>query len=300
MSVLYFAKLNFNSNIYDLYKDKEKYYKLLNEVYCKLDVNRSIIDDKGDEYKFNSLIRNNNNMTIVGRLSKIFHGNVEKYDREKDQPASQPESDLSSSISFYFDVNKEIIAYTISAYFKYRMFLAKFKELLELYIPEVEFEIILLNNIGDLKRKIESLKVINEVTITLLPPNPPNIEEFKDIFGEDRADEILEAGGTKYTEKIEIQRKKGKSIILGKLFEKAYKAINKGYGSIVTKGLTQSDQKTTVSSVATAPLVRPIDDEQKNNLIYIEERGRHYINIISTELSMIEINKSKIETTVKN
>lgn len=280
MATMYFAKLNINSKIYDLYNEPEKYYKILNDLYFSINDSQAIIYESGIEYRLNSMIKNDNDKVIAGRLSKIYKGEIERYDRQQNQPIPEQADDLSLSVNFCFDVSREIIAYTTPLGFGYKQFLYIFKDLIEAYIDDVEFELMLLTNIGNLKNKISALKKITEVSITLIPPNPPNRREFQELFG-DRADEILESRGTKYHEIVEISPKSEDGINQGKLFDRGYEAAEKGYGLMSTKGIDDGNNFVTISSQTNAPLKNYISDNQKNNIGYILEKGRQFISGIA-------------------
>lgn len=278
MANMYFAKLNINSKIYDLYEDKDKFNLILKQIYDNLDNKKSFIDIYKNEYKFNSITKYEDNV-IVGRLSRIYNGEVESYDRKNDKPTYVKQPDLSTTSTFCFDVTKEYIAYTTPYNFGYKKFIEIFQNLLELYFDDIEFEIITVNNMEELRSKIDSLKKITEITVTLIPPNPPNKKEFEELFG-DRADEIYESKATKLTEKIEVSTKDENGIQKGKFIANGYNAVEKRYGKMSVKGFEHSNLVTTISSATNAPLKQPVSDKQKNAIDYIFEKGKQFINSI--------------------
>lgn len=278
MATMYFAKLNINSKIYDIYRDQEKYFEILDSIFYSLDDSKAVVDESGIEYKLNSLLKDEKDIIIAGRLSKIYDGEIEIFDRNKNQPRREKTDDLSLSVNFCFDIRNEIIAYTIPLGFGYKQFLDVFKKLLELYVNEVEFEIMLLTNVGDLREKISSLKKVTKVSITLVPPNPPNMREFRELFGNDRADDIIESGGTRYQETVEVSTKSEEGIKQGRLFERGYNAAEKGYGTITAIGCDANDNTVTITSESNAPLKKYINDSQKNNIEYIFNKGKEFIS----------------------
>lgn len=66
------------------------------------------------------------------------------------------------------------------------------------------FSVYLKNNIGDLKRAVNSFSKVSEIEITLVPPNS-NKEEFDDLFPKS-GDELEETQGTKTIRNFSIHK----------------------------------------------------------------------------------------------
>ena len=284
MSTMYFAKVSMSSDIYKFYEDINLYNQFLNKLYKIINDERQIRDEYGRIYKLNSLMFDNDNMTVTGRYSVIFDGKVEKYDWTKNEPKSRKEQDMSSTVNFFFDVKTELIAYTTSRDFGYQQFTKMFK----VYIDEalgdenIKVAVELLIDEEDLKKKINDLKKIEEISFKIIPPNPPNIEEFNAIFG-DRADAVYTSGTTQYTEIYELKDKKSeRGVKVVEYFDKIISVIKDGYGSVTARGVNSGDLPENISSKENTPKKHSINTSRKDALPYIKEEGERVIkNIIA-------------------
>lgn len=284
MSIMYFAKLSMSSEIYKFYEDTKLFQKYLNKVYVSINNTRQIKDKYENIYKFNSLIMNDNK-EIVGRFSKIFKGKVESYDWKNDKPISRDAKNLSSSINFYFDLSSQLIAYTSSKDFGFRAFTIMFKKYIEdaLEDENIKVAVEMLIDEDDLKEKIEKLKILEEITFSIIPPNPPNKREFEDLFG-DRAKPIFESNATQYTETYAVKSKGNEQgIKIVKYFYNIIGSIKNGYGSVIAKGKNYSNINETITSQEDAPKKLVINTKDKDSLLYIEEQGKKSIERILVE-----------------
>lgn len=150
MAQMYFYKFNINAEIYNVYRDETLQSKILNEVFKEIDSEMSYVygyeDGEGDkivEYKFCDLLKSPDDLTITGRLVKIYDGEVESYDRENDTVKQIYEEDRAASATFYFDLLKEEIAFITRQGFGYLQFGLYFTKLLETKFQEGSFELVL-------------------------------------------------------------------------------------------------------------------------------------------------------------
>lgn len=279
MAVMYLAKLSMSSDIYKFYEETSLFDDYLKKVYLAINNKHTIQDEFENTYKFNSLIYDNNDYSIAGRFSKIYKGSVESYDWDKDQPINSEEKDLSSSINFYFDLNSQLISYTASRDFGYKSFLRIFKEYIESYLKDdnIKVAVELLINDEDLKKEINKLKYIEEINFTIIPPNPPNKEEFDKLFG-DRAPIIYESETTQYSETYSVKNKSdNKGIKFVNYFDRIVSVIKDGYGTVSAKGVNYSNNTETISSQNNAPQKISINNKEKNNINYIKDKGKSEI-----------------------
>lgn len=290
MAVMYFAKVSMSSEIYDLYEHPEQYPEFLNKLYGAINPNLTIIDENKTKYKFNSLMYDNNKKAIAGRYSKIYHGEVESYDFIKDEPMSEHKPNLSATVNFYFDVEEEIIAYTAARDFGYKAFTEMFKQYIETALADEKIKVAveLLINDKELIEQIENLKVVEELTFSIIPPNPPNRKQFDDLFGS-RANVIYESGTTQYKEVYETKSKKtGHGIKMTDYFRNIITAIKDGYGKVRAEGINYGGHNETITSSDNAPRKYTVDTELKDSIPYIKEQGEKGIRNILIEKNKLD------------
>ena len=292
MALLYFSKLNINSKIYDVYQDDNIRIEILNSIIEKMSQENEIIDTDKVRYKFCDLIKNYDEMYVAGRLVKIFEGENESYNKEKDTVDIIPADDCASHITFYFDVKNEQITFIRRRDFGYIQFNNCFKLLLEQYFDDVEFEVYLEKNIDQLKEKMAKFKQILKVEITIVPPNA-NDEDFRRLFGTN-SEEFKETNATKYTQTLSTSAKNKKGINWRTdFFERMFYGIAKGYGDMSADGKNFSGERYTVTSDEDAPFTRPIPDNEKHSLSAITERGKQYISELISQKIRMELNEKE-------
>lgn len=278
---MYFAKLSMNSEIYDFYENPELFADYIKKVYRSINSETQIKDKNGNTYKFNSLIYNKDKLAITGRYSKIFDGNVESYDWKNDQPRKVGAKDLSSTVNFYFDLNTQLIAYTGARDFGYRQFTEMFKAYIEnaLNDNKIKVAVELLINDAEMNEKIKRFKMIEQISFSIIPPNPPNLEEFNALFGV-KAEVISESRTTRYKE-VYSSIKKG--LKYTKYFINTIFAIKDGYGSVSVKGINENERVEVITSQEAAPKKININRKNKDNLEYIKNEGEQGIQSIMVE-----------------
>lgn len=296
MAQMYFYKFNINSEIYDVYKDDSLQQKILEIVFAKIDSNlsykvRSSEEEKGTEYKFCDLAKNADNMTITGRLVKIYDGETESYDRKKDTVKQIYEEDKAASATFYFDLRNEEIAFITRQGFGYKQFGTCFKTLLETVFPENAFELILEKNVGQLKEKIYIMNRVIKVNSVMVPPNA-NEDEFKTLLGA-TVDEFKDTKATKYVQGLEVSARGTNSInVKTKFFDRIFYAIGKGYAKLSVEGRNAFNEKITVDSDEDAPYKLPISEKEKDSIPAFMEKATVNINALLYNKSMMRLENS--------
>lgn len=185
-TTLYYGKINLNSDhIFKVYEKPD----LLKETLLKL--KNSIKDGvvykytqiyKGEEVKINHYV-----FSDVDKLDDGIYGKVVKkapiFANQTDEKGKLKKIavDNEEIISFYFDVEREIVAFYTTNRFGYSEFCKAFASLItksinEEYTQEVfGFEVSLINNNLNMKEIQSSLKelgALEEITIDIIPPNP--------------------------------------------------------------------------------------------------------------------------------
>ena len=290
MAIMYIAKVSASSQIYDFYEDHDLYQEFIRKLYSAITPDLTIQDEYNNQYKFNSLMFDEYEMKIAGRYSKIYDGKVESYNFDEDRPMNEKKENLSSTVNFYFDVQNELIAYTASREFGYKMFAQMFQKYIETALKDdnIKVAVELLINKEELLNRIKSLSTLEELTFSIIPPNPPNREEFNELFG-DRAEAIYGSGATQYKETYEIKSKKsGNGIKLIRYFDRIVSTIKNGYGSVTAKGINIGGNSETITSSDNAPRKHVIDTKRKDSIPYIQEEGEKIIRTVIQEGNRIK------------
>lgn len=293
MSVLYFAKVNYNSGIYEVYDKKKTIQEVNNKIFSfltdkaeakKIESKR---DDEGNElpktiiYEFLNLEKNNN--IIIGNIIKNDYVYLKKIDRETAKIIKRKEEN-EESILFYYDVNKEVIVFYTTQKFGYLEFIEAFEKLLnesfELNEAEETFSVGLIKHLSSINTLIEDIKKlgkIKELKIEVIPPNP-NEELLNEMMtrSERTLESMKNSNITKRSILFTSNTKDGINMnsdmvtdtindfkYLHKDLE-AEDVINNAYGEITA---TSQDGKI-YTSKNTEPLKYEIKDSEKNRRMF--------------------------------
>lgn len=304
MALIYYAKLNLNSEIfktqpyggYISIKDElEKLYELINdsveyESIGNTYVNKSTgnLSANKDIYNFSKLTKVNNEQEcyISGSIVRRFPYYGEQYDENIKESKAVKYENHSSSIRFYFDVYKEIITFTIRNNFKQRQFVDAFKNLVNKCSKDREFEVFLINDPFTIKERLDKAYKITKIKSTVVAPNV-NEDHFSDLeqIHDRKTQEMKDANVTKKTDILQISRRNSRSIkreselVKRVLNETTYKMYEKGYGQLEVEGEYKDGSKFNLDSKKDAAYVSIIDDRYKNDTSYFEEESRRGIVI---------------------
>jgi len=172
VAFIYFAKVNVNSKIYDLYRDPKQLDGILDRLITRVDQKRQINITKDKCFiKFISLECDVERRYIGGRIVKIFEDDIQMYDEASDDIKPLPTEKLARSVAFFFDLRTERVAFVTGRYFGYQQFCNYFKILLDDYDGETEYEVYLEKNADLLREKIKMIKKVLRVDICLVAPN---------------------------------------------------------------------------------------------------------------------------------
>ncbi len=283
MSTIYFAKFNINEKIYEVYDGKENLDELLTKVFLgmKTDVELSEIRRKKDvNFKFITLDKDAEKFTVNGRLVAYAPGVHVSYDEEKDDVVETKDSKKATYVTFYFDVRREAIGFVPKNDFGRKMFIERFKMLIENLVPEVgEVELVLEKDSQILDEKLQLINHVDEISIDLIPPNNDK-ELFESLFGIN-SDDLADTGGSKYSFKIKGTTKKG--LNLASTFVKnLVNGVIVGYGTLFARGKNTSGDPIQVNSEEQALYTKGIIDINKDNIPEISEKSKTGIVRLAT------------------
>ena len=111
MAKMYFAKMNINEQIYEMYEGKQNLEELVKKIFAGLSTKINIYDDKGGRIKLFDLDISPEGLKITGNLGYIKRGVHSSYDPEKDTAIDTTDNNKINYVSFYFDLENEILAY---------------------------------------------------------------------------------------------------------------------------------------------------------------------------------------------
>ena len=274
MANIYFAKININSKIYDVYKNPETATLILKELFAALDQDKRLRpnNDNSVWIKFINLEKDYDNFTVAGRLVKIFDDDIEIYDSKKDNIAPLTTKELAKSVTFYIDMRNEMVAFTTTKLLGRKQFIDFFKELINSYSDENKFEVFIITNKDTLKLQLKNFKKVSKAEVTLVPPNS-NEDEFIALFPK-TGDEIKDTGATKIEQTFSASTKDGGINLGSVLFNRIIKAVTNGFGVLKVTGKNKENEKYSISSANEAPQVRFVPANQKASIAAIKERGR--------------------------
>ncbi|MCA1215906.1 hypothetical protein LC728_16190 [Bacillus amyloliquefaciens] len=295
MPTVYFAKFNINEKIYSVYKEKENLTELLNSIYLGINTEVELQEDvkkKVINYKFITLDKKEG--VINGRLVAYAPGTHVSYDDESDDVIETKDNKKATYITFCFDIHKEIIGFVPKNDFGRNQFLDRFKNLVEKMVPEVgEVEIYLESDKQALEEKLKAFKLVQEITIELIPPN--NDKELFEVLFNTKPEELSETGGNKFTFQIKGSAKKGINLAANYL-KRLAQGVAIGYGKLVANGKNTSDEKITVKSDRDALYTKGIAEHNKDSIPQIEEKTRAgVIQLQALKIQAYDENKSLIE-----
>ena len=181
---LYFAKVNLNSHIYELYDGEVDLNYVGNKILSNVNENAKFIDKvsyDGDvvytaEYEFYNIEKNIEKKVIYGWILKkadIFINKINK-DSNETKKIAVPNDE---AIKFYYDIDKETIIFHTTQRYGYIQFCNSFEGLLNKCMQDdgYKFSVSLRRenySITDMRKKLSKVRGINYLKINVIPPNP--------------------------------------------------------------------------------------------------------------------------------
>ena len=276
MAIMYLAKLNVTSKIYEVYNNNLNISNIIDEVFEKLDNSKIYIEEekrkyvdefgnkiiytKKSKYQFAELEKNIENKIITGKVVKNFNRPTEELDKEKNEVTSTY-TDEYVSIYFYFDVLRESITFCVRQSFGYNQFTNAFNNLINLTIPGYGFEVFLQKDEDILEEKLKEFKRITKFTATLVPPNS-NEEELEELRNTlNYIGDCQESNASKYRLELMDSNENPGLNRQAKIMQDTVTAVTRGYGDLTAIGYNGSDKLQVVKSNQDAALTSVVDDK---------------------------------------
>lgn len=284
MPLLYLAKVNLNSNIFDVYnkildiKDVSKhiltkfssndtFINITKEKYLDSLGNQNIYFKKST-YSFQEIEKNDEGI-ITGKLVRSFEKPSEKLDIKTNKMVTSSVEE-SVSIFFYFDVYKEMITFCERQSFGYNQFMIAFTQLLNKCTIPYEFEIFLQKDEDILEEKLKSLTSVTKIRATLIPPNNSNEDNLNLLSDERRyTSQFSDPNATK----IEISYFSSDMNMESQIMKDIKKAVSSGYGDVNATGTNSNGRVQTVKSSQDAAYTAHIQEKINENDFKDESRN---------------------------
>ena len=264
MAIVYFAKVNINSNIYDVYKNPDLVKKIMDDLIANLDSERLPVKiNKEESIAFFNVQKDIEKCCVVGRLAKIFRDNIEIYNARKNSVEPFSTEDVVKSTLFFLDVRSEIVAFMTAQSISRKNFINYFKILLDSYTENAKFEIFLRTNSKALNEQIERIGRVSKVDFTVVPPNS-NEDEFNDLFPKN-GEEIKETRATKLQQTLSSSKKDDGINMQSSFLRRIVAAVSKGFGAIKVSGETD-DNHTLIASNYNTPQKVIMPDKYKDDI----------------------------------
>ncbi|YBV93716.1 hypothetical protein M1D53_29470 (plasmid) [Bacillus sp. PK9-021] len=318
MTILYYSKVNINSNIFSVYDKQTSIAEIMNKVYTKLDdkkefvkkdVNTFTDKDTGELktieseeiYNFSELIKfkDVDEMYIMGKLIRRYPIHSESFDNKTRKSIPVVHANNATSIPFYFDLNSEIITFHVRNKFGYKQFNEGFQSLLDEFIYDVGFEIFLINDPFKVYERLEMLQKVRKIRATIIPPNA-NEEALEDLFNRETSD-MKQSNITKKTSIFETNRKNDKGInIKSKMVKQTLDVskiyIERGYGKLEVEGETADGTEFRYFSDKDSCYNTSIKEEDKDNLSKLKEAAKRGISSLLSKITREKLNHNSFIT----
>lgn len=275
MPKLYLAKVNLNSRIFSVYEKELELTKVLDYVYQNVNENEkykiqksaTYTDVSGNlkryikssEYNFAELKKEK--MIITGLIMRKFTKPNEELNTETKKIETVIKTE-SVGIRFYFDINKEMVAFCERQCFGYNQFTNAFNQLLNKCIKIYKFETFLQKDRNKLDEKIQELHNISKVRAVLIPPNP-NGKSVSTI-----KDRCTDSNSKKMIYELESDDMRMESDEMVEIRE----YVSSGYGDLMVTGINKNGRRQRVSSSMDAAYCVDIDDNLEEAEFNIESQ----------------------------
>lgn len=257
MPLLYLAKINLNSRIFDVYTNKLDIKDVSELIYenIKDGINYSSnekskhIDTYGNssyylrdsKYAFQEIYKYNG--IIMGKLVRTFNKPTEIFDENKKQMTTTYITE-NVSIFFYYDVFKELLTFCERQAFGYNQFTKAFAKVLNACTNIFEFEIFLQKDRNLLDEKIKDFKSIQRVRAKLIPPNS-NSDEIQILRSES---EYLKQCEETNSKRMNIEYMSDNMNMESRVMKEIITAVSQGYGDITATGINKNNRTITINS----------------------------------------------------
>lgn len=318
MSKLYFAKMNVSDKIFDVYEGNIKLDDLLDKIFAeistkkyirvkngqvitdtgeKVDIDKNDLSKKNDEpeeekregrIKFLTIDKINSDKCISGFLGEIGAEERSTYDAEKDDISSELVPNALDFVTFYFDVSKEILAFTTTFKLSRKKVLEYFECLIyELSAVSVKF--VQETDSEAFTRKIQSFDLVSKMEIKLFPPNGQQ-EDFDKLLGGIKAKDMKETGASYFIQKYSSLKKDGLKMA-SKLLNSFVMAVKLGYANAKITGKLSNGSRLIITSVDDAPFIKEISSLENKSQAIVSETAKAGIKEILTNKANVRKEK---------
>lgn len=294
MAKLYFAKMNVNDQIYEVYDKDGLLSKLKQNIFLGISTKEDIPDDKGGRYKFFDLDKpNDTSLTITGNLGYINAGVHSSYDPDSDDAIDITDKNKLEYITFYFDVEHEILAYMTVPVLSRKKVLSVFTELILKGTKKYEeqgigVEFIPETNLTDLNDELKKFQHLSKVEVKLVPPNGDK-EDFKSLSSIDVA-EVQDANATNIKQTFGTRSKKG----LNKkstLIKKIKRSVGLGFAIAHFYGKNSNNEDIDTNTAKDSLFTKNVPSNSTKKQAIIKEKGKAGVNQILLNKKNIRMEK---------
>lgn len=257
MPLLYLAKVNLNSKIFDVYDKKLEIKDVCDNIYNNIHTGTDYITTHEDKYNdslgntlpytkkskytFQEIDKTENGI-ITGKLVRSYNKPTEKLDKSSSKMfITYNEENV--SIYFYYDVYREMIAFCERQTFGYNQFMEAFTYLLNDSVNKYNFQIFLQKDKNILEEKIKTLKTVHKVNATLVPPNS-NEDDMNDLRELIYMQQCVDTNSTKIKLEYISDDMKMESNVMKDIMT----AVSRGYGDVTASGVNNEGLKCTIRS----------------------------------------------------
>ncbi|WP_302804434.1 DUF4747 family protein [Schleiferilactobacillus harbinensis] len=269
MGKMYFAKMNVNEEIFEVYDGDKSISELTKKVFSGISSSVDIHDEFGGRIKFFDLDFDTTLLRVTGNLGYIKKGVHSSYDPETDDAIDTTDDNKIEYISFYFDVQNEILAYMSALALGRKKVLDYFERLIKKG-SGVGVVFIQAANITDIQREILRFQRISKLVVRLVPPNGDK-KDFEELASLS-VDRIQESNATKIEQSFQTQRKAGIKRDSA-LVQNYIKTTGLGYSELKFSGKDKTGNDLEISSNQNTPYTRNVSRDQVKNHTVISEVG---------------------------
>lgn len=277
MANLYFAKMNVNNKIYEVYANKGLLPRLQQDIFLGISPSVEIYDDNGGRYKFFDLDKpDDTSLTITGNLGYIKAGVHSSYDPESDDAINITDKNKLEYITFYFDVQHEILAYMTLPVLNRKKVLSMFSDLIlkgtKSYEKDgIDVEFIPESNLNELNNELRKFQHLSKVEVKLVPPNGDK-EDFKELSSID-VTKLQDANATEINQVFGNRTKKGlnkESILIQDII----KSVGLGFASAHFYGKNSNNEKIETNTAKNSQFIKVISPGSTKSQSTIKEKGK--------------------------
>lgn len=295
MPLLYLAKINLNSNIFEVYDNSLQLEDVLKNIYMNFNVGdrfelktkERYIDELGNTeyynktsgYSFQEINKLEGNV-VTGKLVRTFDKPSEELDPITNKMVKTTVQET-VSIYFYYDVYKEMVTFCERQSFGYNQFMKSFVSLLNMIARPYEFEIFLQKDKDKLEEKLSTLVSVQKIRATLIPPNSneDDLREFREEL------EYMKQCQEANANKLDIEYESNDLKMDSKVMRDIKTAVSRGYGDLNATGMNHNGRKQTIRSSQDAAYTTNIKENIKP--IEFNEEAKNMIDRFISKLSRI-------------